>query len=147
MPWIVMRQRDVLSAIDVGLRDWHLDGIRPKRDLVPQGLDGMRVQDVECASCRLDVGVIDKRLTPDLKRQDNGFVAPFNRNRLEKLDILRWQHVAEAFAVVWHEGVPIYEAPDTAWNSIGDAGDDHAAIAMADKDKIHKVVHIQILND
>src|SRR5215831_14827624 len=136
MPWIVMRQRDVLGAIDVGLCDRHLNGINPQRDLISQGLDGMRVQCIECTLCRLDICIIDKGLPPDWKRQNDGVVASFNRNSLEKLDILRWQHVVEAFAIVWHEGVPVYEAPDAAWNSVGDAGDDHAAIAMADKDKV-----------
>jgi hypothetical protein len=69
MPWIVMGQRRVLGAIDVGFSDLHVRRIGLERNLVGQGLIRMRVENVIGLLRRRCIDIIDESLAPDRERQ------------------------------------------------------------------------------
>ena len=81
----MVRQSYIFGAVDVGLWDRHLGGIGLQRNLVAQGLDGMRVQNAECSLRGVEVNVIDERFRPDRKRQDDRVVTPFEGDSFEQL--------------------------------------------------------------
>src|SRR5262245_45700238 len=147
MPGILMRHRSVFSAIDVRFPYGHLRRVDPERDLVSQGPKRVRIQHTVRPLRHVKVGVVDERLPPDREWQDDGPVAAFGRYRVEQLDELWWQHVNETFAAVRDERVPVHEAPDSAWEGVGDAGDHHAAVAVADKNNVPEVVHYHVVNN
>src|SRR5262249_28261618 len=105
----------------------------------------VRIQHTVRALRRIKVGVVDERLPPDRERQDDGTVAAFGRHRGEQLDELWRQHVNETFAAVRDERVPVHEAPDSVWEGVGDAGDPHAAVAVADENNVPEVVHYHVV--
>src|SRR5262249_47804246 len=95
----------------------------------------------------VEVCVIDERFAPDWKRERHGAVAPLCRNRLEHRRKWPWHHVEEAFTIVRNERVPIHKTADPVLKSVGDAGDDHAAIAVADENDISEIVLDQVIDD
>src|SRR5215831_11242611 len=100
----------------------------------------MWIQGVVSTLRRVEVRIVDERLPPDWKRQDDGAVATTGCNRIKQLAILRRHHVVDAFPVIGDKGVPIDEAPDAVRDSIGDPGNDHAAVAVADEDGVRNVI-------
>src|SRR5215468_6962470 len=94
----------------------------------------------------IEVCVIDERFAPDWKRKNHGAVAPLCRNSLEHRGKWPGHHVEDAFTIVWNEGVPIHKTADPVLNSVGDAGDDHAAIAVADEDDVSEIVLDQVID-
>src|SRR5262245_26183783 len=107
----------------------------------------MRVQNIVRTSRSVEVGVVDERFPPDWKRQHDGTVAPLGRDGIEQGGVLRWSHVVDAFAIIRDKGVPVDEAADTLWGSVGDPGDDHAAIAVANENDVLEVLLGHIIDD
>src|SRR5262249_50717128 len=119
MPWIVMGQRRVLRAIDVGFPDLHVRQICLQRNLVGQGLVWMRVENVVGLLCCRRIGVIDESLAPDRERQHHRAVAALGGDLVEQRHIVRRYHIVEAFAVGGGEGVPSDQAAHSIRELVG----------------------------
>src|SRR6516225_8086822 len=99
-----MRQRDVFSAVDIRFSDRHLCRIDFECNLLCQSFKRMRVQELVCAPCSLEVNIVNQSLSPDVKGQHYGAVTPFGCTGIEKGDVLWRHHVVNALTVIGDEG-------------------------------------------
>src|SRR5262249_18944649 len=95
----------------------------------------------------IKIGIVDERFPPDRKWEDDRAVAPLGSDGVEQFGVLRWHHIDDAFAVVGDERVPVDETPDPVLDSIGNASDNHAAVAVADEDNLPKAILDQVIDD
>ncbi len=56
---------------------------------------------------------------------------------------IRADHVEQAFPILRHEGIEIDQFRDTALRPVGDAGCDHAAIAVRDQHDVAQILEMQ----
>jgi hypothetical protein len=146
VPRMAVRHRRILLAIDIGFADRHLGQLLAQRDLVGEGPIGVRVELVEARLCQREIGIVDEGFAPDLERQRHRIIVGAG-DGIEQADIVRRDHIVEAFAVKRNKGVDLDQPLDPVRKTVGNTRDDHAAIAVADQPDITQSLGLDIFCD
>ena len=107
----------------------------------------MRIEHIVGLLCQFGIGVVDEHLAPDRERQHHRAVAALCGDLVEQLGVRRRHHVVERLAVVGDKRVPVHQAADAVGGAVGDAGDDHAAVAVAHQHDVAQIVAGEVIDD